>query len=165
MYFPDGGAGYVMAATLLLVFCALLGVFIEKKMLGAAKTRIGALSLEDGASLIFHGENELPSHQPVLDFFHGLAPSAKKLKLPVSYVIREFCHLEGWIESFLRVERRDLDARFGGGNKSYESWVIGDRSLSEVDIIVHLKTAGLGGYTEYRISIVKIDEDDFLCVE
>lgn len=129
------------------------------------KTKIGNLSLEGGADLIFYGENDLPNHQTILDFIKDVGASTKKWKLPINYVVREFNHLEGWIEAFLRVEKRDLDQRFRKMGKGYEAWVLGDRLLSEIDIIVRLKTVGLDGYTEYRISIVKVSDDEFLCVE
>ncbi|MDO7833663.1 hypothetical protein Q4610_01265 [Sphingobium sp. HBC34] len=127
--------------------------------------KVGTLRLEDGGDLIFYGDNELPSHETILSFLESVGSSHVKWKLPSNYVIRELRHLEGWMEAFLRVERLDLSQRFRNAEKSYEAWVIGDRQSSEVDIVVRLKTRGLAGHTEYRISVVKLDDDEYLCVE
>lgn len=129
------------------------------------KTKIGNLSLKSGADLIFYEENNLPNYQDILNFLRDVEPSTTKWKLPINYVVREFNHLEGWIEAFLRVEKQDLNRRFGKIDKKYEACVLGDRFLSEIDIVVRLKTVGLAGYTEYRVSIIKLADDEFLCVE
>lgn len=127
--------------------------------------RVGQLGLAHEGEVLFYGEKELPPPHLIFHFMDDVSSSHVKWKLPTNYVIREKAHLRGWLKSFLAVEDDSLQERFNTQKKSFESWVWANRELGCVDIAVRLKTLGLSGYTEYRLSIVKLAEDEFLCVE
>jgi hypothetical protein len=117
------------------------------------------------AELLFFADEGVPTPDIVLDFLDKAQPTSEKTRLPDCYVVRERNHLEGWLEAFLRVETHELEKRFKSPEKSFETMVYGSHALAAVDIIFRLKTTCLSGYTQYRISITKLDDDEFLCVE
>lgn len=100
---------------------------------------------------------------------------ASKVRLPLlpfqtsRYVLRETRQTLSWLTSYIRCEVEDLRVNFVREDKSFyivllEQAETGDRSVS-----FRLTTAGLEGYTEWRVSFrrVRFDacEEHFLCAE
>jgi hypothetical protein len=129
------------------------------------KKRLGCLCLDSKSKIIFQGDRELPSTEVIFNFLDSNSAQDKSFKNPPNFVIRDRNHLDGWLETFLRIEKESLSRRFDSESKSYECIVFADSYIPAVDIEIRLKTVGINGYTKYTISIAKLEEDDFLCVE
>ena len=126
---------------------------------------VGRLSTDHGSEQIFFSEMEVPRSYVVLDWLSQAPPSTTRVTSGQCGTIRERRHLEGWLRAFLNVEKQDLIERFSNETKSFETIVLVNKQRSELNIVFRLRTAGNKGCTEYRVSVLKIDYDEFFCVE
>ncbi len=124
-----------------------------------------ALSEASPTVEIFRGVRECPTHEGILNTLGAFGRRAAKPKLPINYVVRDRAHLEGWLEAFLRVEKEQLKERFARPDKDFETVVLANEALGQVDVVFRLSTLGVGGHTEYRINIIKVNEDEYICIE
>lgn len=129
------------------------------------KVPVGRLIEAEKPDILFYAEKSVPDAIVILRFLGEVAPTSSRWRFPTNYVIRDRDHLEGWLTAFLKVEEKSLKSHFDSQEKSFESWVVGNSALSAVDIVFRLKTIGVGGHTQYTLSIIKLEYDEFLCVE
>ena len=120
--------------------------------------------------LITYAPEQEPPDEDIEHFIHGAKTGARLLPLQTRrYVLRETGQTLSWLRSYIRCEVQDLTANFVRDGKSFyiallEHPETGDRSVS-----FRLTTAGLGGHTEWRVSLRRVrfegDDEHFLCAE
>lgn len=129
------------------------------------KVPVGRLIDGDRPEILFYAEKSVPDAAVILRFLGNAVPTSTRWRMPTNYVIRDMDHLEGWLTAFLTVEGKSLTSRFANNEKSFECWVIVSATLSALDIVFRLKTSGVSGHTQYTVSIIKLEQSEFLCVE
>ena len=88
----------------------------------------------------------------------------RMLKIPKSYVVREYDYLIEWITGKIKIDKIKLDDGFKSNIHSYstEIFVVNDIIFN---YRTKLMSKGLDGYTSYSCIVVKVGDDDFMCIE
>jgi hypothetical protein len=141
------------------IFRKLARIFVPKKPLGWLE--IGQVGVE----LVFKAERSVPDAQAVLSALNSVeVVNFPKIPYP-NYVFRDYPHLAGWLDAFLNVEGRELLNFCASGDKTFWVTVFKSSCLGQIDVSFKLMTYGLAGDTEYRISIVKVEDGEYVCIE
>lgn len=126
--------------------------------------RLGDAIVEEHAYEI----NEIP-HESALHAFVATSKIGKRLFdipiLSVATTSRTLLHTKVWIAGFTIAEANDLKSDFLGTNRSFQIVFVDFPRTSDRAVSFRLSTAGLKGYTEYRICFRRIDCDTFFCTE
>ena len=139
-------------------------------MVGPLKNwKVGKLG-DETVELLVYGPEQEPPQEDLEDFVVGAKVRQSLLPFQTArYVLRETRQTLSWIKSYIQCEVEDLRLNFVREDKSFHLALLehtrtGDRSIS-----FRLTTMGLGGYTEWRVSMRRVsfegDDEYFLCKE
>ena len=85
------------------------------------------------------------------------------------YVLREERQTLSWLNSYISYQIEDLKCNFAGEDKSFYLAFLEHPQTGDRSVAFRLTTRGLGGHTEWRISVRRVifgnDEAFFLCAE
>lgn len=120
--------------------------------------------------LIAYAPEQEPPSEDIEHFIHGAKTGPGLLPLQTrQYVLRETRQTLSWLSSYIRCEFEDLAANFVREDKSFSIALLEHPDTSDRSVSFRLSTAGLGGHTEWQVSLRRVrfrgDNEHFLCAE
>jgi len=134
-------------------------------MFGSSRPPFAALD-EAGAEVLWRGHQSVPGYDDLAKATASLPVAGARLRPKGDgLVLRGARHLLAWAQAYLTTEDEILHADFISESKSFECLLLRSQDMSEVNVVFRLNTAGLEGWTQYRIAWRRVDDDDFSCFE